>query len=39
MEYKKSKSGFSSEEIIIMMIVTILAAGLFFWALVRVMGN
>lgn len=39
MPYKKSKSGFSSEENIIIMIVTILAAGLFFWALVKVMGN
>ena len=38
MKCKKSKSGFSAEQII-MMIVTILAAGLFFWVLVKVMGN
>ncbi len=39
MPHKKSKSGFSSEGNIIMMIVTILAAGLFLWALIKVMGN
>ena len=38
MKCKKNKSGFTAEQLI-MMIVTILAAGLFFYYLVKVMGN